>query len=132
MDAGRLLASDGMVGLYYSHFKTGCIDDVHVKTAYADHCRLFVNPDHFLFNTTITCAPGNDEYREIAELSPIWKRTSSVDDGHIYLDTPIAPIYIKLFAVVGGLIFVAFLLLRRLHPVSGLHANFLLLCPDLH
>jgi len=131
-DAGRLLATDGMVGLYYSAFQDWLYPRLMstLQTAYGDHCRLFVNPDHFLFNTTITCAPGNESYREIAELSPIWeKSTPSVDDWpYLYLEHPtIAPIYIKLFAVVGALIFLAFLVLRRMHPVHGLHSNFLFL-----
>ena len=73
---------------------------------------------------------GEDTFRGHSEvLARFGHGLASSDDWpFIYLERPtIAPVYWKLAAVVAAVMLAAFALLRRLHPVRGLHAEFLLL-----
>ena len=133
LDAKRLLADDGMVGLYYSVMKPWLFGRIYstVRRAFDDRAQLAVFPqDQFLFNTVIVAAPGIEEFTASEQLlDDFGNFLPNTDDWpYLYLEKPtIAPVYLKLFAAIGLLIVGAFVLLWRMHPVTGLHADFLFL-----
>ncbi len=131
----RLLAEGGMVAAYYSVFEERSpwlFARLYstMKEAFGKQTRLHRTDSKFLFNTVIMGSrdlpvfedsPGNRE--------AFGNDFPSTDDWpYLYLEKPtVAPLYLKLLAAIMVLIAGAFLLLRKLHPVRGLHANFLLL-----
>ncbi len=131
-DARRLLRPGGLVVLHYSAFQPWLRRRIYstVRDVFGPGCRMQVEESELLFNTTIAAsvdAPGfGDSAAAAAEFSG--GLVSTDDWPFIYLRRPtVSPVYIKLLAVVLCLTAVAFFLLRRIHPVTGLHANFLFL-----
>ena len=131
-DAKALLADDGMVGMYYSVMKPWLYGRIFstVYQAFGEHTKFITTRDPFLFNTIIVAAVGIEEFvgaeDVLRELTTF--RANTDDWPYLYLEKPIiAPVYIKLFIAIGMLIGAAFAVLRAIHPVTGLHANFLFL-----
>lgn len=132
-DAKKLLADGGMVGLYYSVMKPWLYGRIYstVRQAFGDHAQLSILKNHrFLFNTVIVAAPDREDFVSDKQLINDFGyfRPNTDDWPYLYLEEPtIAPVYKKLFAAISVLIAAAFVLLRYVHPVTGLHANFFLL-----
>jgi len=131
-EAAQLLEDDGMVGLFYSVMKPWLYGRIFstVSEAFGNHAQLMTTRDPFLFNTAIVATAGIEEFvadEEMIELLDGF-RPNTDDWPYLYLEKPlIAPIYIKLFAAIAVLIGIVFLILRAIHPVTGLHANYLFL-----
>ena len=131
----RLLADGGMVAAYYSVFEERSpwlFARLYstMKEAFGKQTRLFRTESKFLFNTIIMGSrelPGFQD--SSANREAFGNDFVSTDDWpYLYLEKPtVAPLYLKLLAAITVLIAGAFLLLRKLQPVKGLHANFLLL-----
>lgn len=131
----RLLAPGGMVAAYYSVFEERSpwlFARLYstMKEAFGKQTRLLRTESKFLFNAVVMGSrelpgfedsPGNRE--------AYGNDFASTDDWpYLYLEKPtVAPLYLKLLGAILALITAVFFLLRRLHPVKGLHANFLLL-----
>lgn len=131
-DARELLTDGGVLGVYYSVFKPWLYGRIYstVRAAFGDHSTLLFERSQFLFNTIILGVKGVDSFRADAEIVERYGNSlPSTDDWpFIYLERPtVAPIYLKLMAVIAVLIGGVFVLLRRIHPVRGQHVNFLLL-----
>ena len=131
-DARNLLADRGVVGLYYSVFQPWLYDRIFatVRQAFGDQSMLIFDRESFLFNTVIVATKGENTFTGHSEILQRYGHglPASDDWPFVYLERPtIAPVYLKLAAVVAGVMLLAFALLRRLHPVRGLHAEFLLL-----
>jgi len=131
-DARNLLADRGVVGLYYSVFQPWLYERIFatVRQAFGDQSMLIFDRESFLFNTVIVATKGENTFTGHSEILARYGHglPASDDWPFVYLERPtIAPVYLKLAAVVAGVMLLAFALLRRLHPVRGMHAEFLLL-----
>jgi spermidine synthase len=131
-DARRLLADGGIVAVYYSVFKPWLYSRLYttVREVFGDESRIFVESNPLLFNTTLLGARGVPAVRDTPDNVARYGHDRAVSDDwpFPYLEQPgIAPLYLKLMGAVAVLVLGVFLLLRRLHPVTGLHANFLFL-----
>ncbi len=131
-DVRSLLTERGVVGIYYSVFKPWLYKRLYstVREAFGDSTRIKTLDNGFLFNTIIVGAKGAPEFKDETTTVEAYGQGLVVTDDwpFIYLEHPtIAPVYIKLFGVVAFLILCAFILLRKLHPATGLHSNFLAL-----
>jgi len=131
-DARTLLNDRGVFGIYYSVYKPWLYKRLYatVRATYGEHTRIEIFKDNFLFNTVIVGAKGAPEFRDEDKMVQAYGQGLTVSDDwpFIYLEYPtIAPVYTKLFGVVLILIICVFFLLRRLHPITGLHVNYLAL-----
>ena len=131
-DARRLLADGGILTVYYSVFKPWLYSRLYttVREVFGDESRILIDPDPMLFNTTLLGARGVPAVRDTAENVARYGSGRAVSDDwpFPYLEQPgIAGLYLELMGVVAVLVGGVFLLLRRLHPATGLHANFLFL-----
>ncbi len=131
-DARRLLADGGLVAVYYSVFREFLYSRLYstVREVFGDQSRLFRERDAFLFNTTLLGARAIPALRDTAENVARYGGGRAVTDDwpFPYLERPeIPPLYLGLMGAIAVLVTGAFLLLRRVHPVTGLHANFLFL-----
>jgi hypothetical protein len=132
-EARELLADDGLVGLYYSVMKPWLLGRIFstVHEAFGDRLELVRFHDQFLFNTIVVASRsdlpefGGDQ-QQIDDLGGF--HTNRDDWPYLYLERPtIATVYLQLFAAIGALIVAVLWLLRTIHPVTGLHANYLFL-----
>jgi spermidine synthase len=131
-NARRLLADGGIVAVYYSVFKPWLYSRLYVtvREVFGDESLILVDSNPALFNTTLVGARGVPAVRDSAENAARYGGGRAVSDDwpFPYLEQPgIAPLYLQLMGAVAVLVGGVFLLLRRLHPVTGLHANFLFL-----
>ena len=131
-DARRLLSEGGLVAVFYSVSKDWLYARLYstVRDAFGDQSLIFVDENPLLFNTTLIGARGLPGLRDHPDNVRRFggARVVSDDWPFPYLERPgIASLYLQLLAVVGVLVGCVFLLLRRVHPVSGLHLNFLFL-----
>lgn len=131
-DARRVLANRGVVALYYSVFRPWLYARIFttVREAFGEQSVIYRDQEQFLFNTMILATKGVKKFTPPPEsIEKYVGGLASTDNWpFIYLERPtIAPVYLKLMGVVALIMLGAFMLLRRLHPVRGLHANFLLL-----
>ena len=131
-DARSLLADRGVVGLYYSVFQPWLYERIFttVHDVFGDQSMMIPDRETFLFNTVIVATRGENTFSGNAQvIERFGHGLAATDDWpFIYLERPtIAPVYRKLAAVVAAVMLAAFALLRWLHPVRGLHADFLLL-----
>jgi hypothetical protein len=132
LDARRILEDRGIVALYYSIFRPWLYERIFstVREVFGDQAMLVTDGGVFLFNTMIVATKGDRTFAGTADVIAKYGHglPSSDDWPFIYLERPtIAPVYLELGAVVAAVMSGAFLLLRRLHPVRGLYANFWLL-----
>lgn len=134
-DARSLLADRGVLAAYYSVFEDrspwlfGRLYAT-VRAAFGDQVRIQILDSGFLFNTIVMAAKGIPRFGDVADDSGRAEggMPSTDDWPFLYMERPtISPLYLKLFVAIGVLILGVFLLLRRIHPVRGLHANFLFL-----
>jgi len=131
-DAKSLLTDRGMLVIYYSVFKPWLWNRLYatVRTVFGENTRLYLLNNQFLFNTIIIGTKGISDFKDSQKHIELFgKGIPTTDDWpFIYLEYPtIATIYQKVFLVVLALILGVVFLLRKLHPVTGLHANFLFL-----
>lgn len=129
-----LLEPGGMMASYYSIFasKAPWVFGrllATVQESFGADVRILGTQSQALFNTIIVAGAGIAEYQKIPALEPPEGVHILTDDWpYLYLERPtVAPVYLKLFASIVVLILLAFFLVRRIHPVRGLHGNFLLL-----
>ncbi len=132
LDAKRLLVDGGVVAVYYSVHRPWLFGRLYatVREAFGEHSTVLIDSENLLFNATVIGVKGVDSYRgDSADLPDIESAIPSTDDWpFIYLEKPtIAPLYLSLIAVLLALIAGVFVLLQRIHPVTGLHADFLFL-----
>lgn len=131
-DARERLANGGVVGLFYAVLRPWLYSRIYstMREAFGEHVVMILEDSKFLFNTTILATRGVANFRDSAEsVAKYGGGTVSTDDWpFIYLERRIvSPVYQSLLAAVSLLIVGAFVLLRRIHPVTGLHVNFWLL-----
>ncbi len=131
-DARRVLNERGMAVIYYSVFRDWLYARIYstARAAFGDQCVLLFEPTPHLFNTTILAGRDLPELRDAPRVVETLGRGLVARDDwpFVYLERPaLAPVYVQILSVVLLLVCVAFVLLRRLHPVKGLHAEFLLL-----
>ncbi len=134
-DARRLLAEDGLLTAYYSVFGErapwlyGRLYATVAK-AFDGQAQIRRLDSAFLFNTLIMASKQSDvlSAEGSAQVFGTQALPSRDDWPFLYLEKPsIPPVYLKLLGAVLLLVAAAFVLLRRLHPVRKLHANFLFL-----
>jgi len=131
-DARRALVERGIVALHYSVFKEWLFGRLYstVRSVFGDETLLFLESTNFLFNATIVAGKQLPELSDHPNnIARFGGRLISTDDWpFLYLERPtIAPLYLQLIGFVAALVLAAFLLVRRLHPVQGLYAHYLLL-----
>jgi hypothetical protein len=132
LDARRLLADGGMAAVFYAVHKPWLYGRIYTtfREAFGDQSRIFLDRHQALFNTTIVGTRDFEKFGDRPEVVELFGHgIPSTDDWpFIYLERPtIAPVYGALLAIIALLIGGVFLLLRRIHPVTGLYANFLFL-----
>ena len=131
--ARERLAPGGMVAMYYSTFQPWMWSRVYstLRDVYGDQSSMLFFKSRFLFDTVLLAARDLPElHAEPGIVSRYGGGRPSTDDWpFMYLERPtIAPVYLKLMAVVAALIAAVFALLRRLEPTRGfLRSEFLLL-----
>jgi SAM-dependent methyltransferase len=130
-DARRLLNEGGMAVLHYSIFRPWIYARIFstVRAAFGEECLLLREDSAALFNTTILAGRGLP-IRADAETVALFGRALPASDDwpFVYLERPtIAPVYLQILSFVVLLVFGAFLLVRRLHPGTGGHLDFLAL-----
>jgi SAM-dependent methyltransferase len=131
-DAKRLLSEGGLVAVYYSVFKPWLWSRLYatVREAFGEESLIFVDRDPLLFNTTLVGARGLPGLRDHPDNVSRFGGGRPVSDDwpFPYLERPaVSRLYLELLAAVGLLVAGAFLLLRRIHPASGLQAHFFFL-----
>ncbi len=132
-DARSRLRSGGMVAIYYSVFKPWLYERIFttVYSVFGDSTEIYTTEGSRLFNTIVVAAaePAAGFGASAEVIDDLGHGTPSTDDWpFIYLRKPgVPPLYLGLMAAVGSLILGAFVVLRRVHPVTGSHVNFLLL-----
>lgn len=131
-EAKELLNPDGMVVVYYSVLRPWLWGRIYatVREAFGDRMRMFFSDSQFLFNTMIVGSKGSAGPRappeQVAEYADA--RPSTDDWPFVYLERrTLSGLYLGILGTIGALIACVFVLLRRIHPVTGLHANFLFL-----
>ena len=131
-DARRLLADGGLVAVYYSVYKEWLFARLFstVHEVFGEESSIVIDADPTLFNTTLIGAKGLPGFRGAGPSAARFSGAHPVTDDwpFPYLERPgIGPLYVQLLSAVGVLVAAALLLLRRVHPVTGLHGDFLLL-----
>jgi len=131
-DAKRLLNDTGMAVIHYAVLKPWLYSRIYstFREAFGDQSRLFFEKNIFLFNATIVGAKGIPTFHDAPVIvENFGDGIVSADDWpFIYMERPtIAPIYLKIFAIILALIAAAFILLRKTSPARGMFPNFLLL-----
>ncbi len=131
-DAKELLTDGGMLAVYYSVSRSWLYARLYttVRSAFGDHSTIHFYRDNSLFNTLLIGAVGIDSFRDTEKnVQNYGSGLVSTDDWpFVYLERPtIAPVYVTLFVVISILLVGVFVMLRSLHPVRGLHANFFFL-----
>ena len=132
LDTRRLLNARGMVVIYYSVFRDWLYARIYstARSAFGDQCVLLFEPSPHLFNVTILAGRDLPELRDSPEVvATLGRGLVARDDWpFVYLERPaLAPVYAQILAVVLLLVAASFVVLRRMHPVRGLHAEFLFL-----
>jgi SAM-dependent methyltransferase len=131
-DTRRLLADGGMVGIYYSVHRPWLRNRIYAtaRAAFGDAVQFHAWQDMRLFNTLVVGAKEVEGFHDPPNVQASLSEGTACTDDWPYLyvrERTIAPVYLQLFGVILLLIGAAFLLLRRIYPVTGLHANFLFL-----
>ena len=131
-DARERLAEGGLLVVYYSVYRDWLYPRLYgtIRSAFGDRSRIIIESDPSLFNTTLVASRDVDAVRDDPEIAARLGggRPSTDDWPYLYVERPtIAPIYLRLLGAVAVLVLGVFLLLRRIHPVTGLHANYLFL-----
>ena len=132
VDARERLAEGGLLVVYYSVHRDWLYPRLYstIRAAFGDRSRLTIESDSALFNTTLVASRDVDAVQDDPEIAARLGggRPSTDDWPYLYVEHPtIAPIYLRLLGAVAVLVLGVFLLLRRIHPVTGLHANYLFL-----
>jgi SAM-dependent methyltransferase len=132
VDARERLAEGGLLVVYYSVYRDWLYARLYatIRAAFGDRSRITIESDRALFNTTLIASRDVDAVRgDLATAARLGAGRPSTDDWpYLYVEHPtIAPIYLRLLGAVAVLVLGVFLLLRRIHPVTGLHANYLFL-----
>lgn len=130
-DAQRLLADNGMAAIFCSVLKPWFADRIHatIEKSFGKNFRIYFEKDHALHNTLAVGVKDLD-LSGLGLPAPVSKnKIAATDDWpFIYLERPtIAPVYLKLIGFILLLIIGVFIMLRKIHPVKGLHANFFFL-----
>jgi SAM-dependent methyltransferase len=131
-DARGRLAPGGVLAVYYSVWQDWLFSRLYstVAAVFGDEVVMIVDDQGWLFDTTIMAGRGVAELRSSPKVAAaLGSGIVSTDDWpFVYLRTPtVGRIYVQLLAIISALVLFVFLLLRRVHPVTGLHANFLFL-----
>jgi hypothetical protein len=131
-DAKRLLADGGLVAVYYSVQKEWLYSRLYstVREVFGDQSLIAIDANPLLFNTTLVGSKDipaiRDDPTNVARFGG--SRPVTDDWPFPYLERPaVAPLYLKLIAVVLVLVFAVFLLLRRIEPATGPYWSFLFL-----
>ncbi|HET9299776.1 MAG TPA: methyltransferase domain-containing protein, partial [Candidatus Polarisedimenticolaceae bacterium] len=130
--AREVLAPRGMVVIHYSVFRDWLYARIYstARAAFGDQCVLLMEQTPHLFNTTILAGRDLPQLRDTPEVVARYGHglVASDDWPFLYLERPaLAPVYVQLLSLVLLLVGASFVLLRRLQPVPGLHAEFALL-----
>jgi SAM-dependent methyltransferase len=130
-DARRLLRDGGLVVVYYSVFKDWLYARLYstVRAVFGEQSTILMDADNALFNTTLIGAKGVPALKPGPEAARLSGALPVTDDWPFpYLERPeVGALYGRLLLSVAALVAGAVLLLRRIHPVTGLHADFLFL-----
>ena len=131
-DAREALAERGLVMIHYSVFRDWLYGRIYstARAAFGDQCVLLLEPTPHLFNATILAARDVPQLKDApAMVQTLGRGLVATDDWpFVYVERPVlAPVYVQILSVVLLLVAAAFVVLRRVHPVRGLHAEFLLL-----
>lgn len=131
-DARNALVPGGMLATYYSVFKPWFFKRIYstVATAFPGHLQIFVTQDNYLFNTVIiggkdlpgfVANPTHD-----AQLNTV--KPSSDDWPYVYIERPvISSLYLQVFTLIGALIALVLVLLRRIEKSDSWHLDFFFL-----
>ncbi len=131
-DARRVLTDDGLVAVYYAVFRPWLYGRIlaTVEAVFGDAVRLYPTESRFLFNTVVVAGPGVERLPQAGgELATGEPGTPSTDDWpFVYLERrAVGREHLSLVGLVAVLVLGVLFLLRRLHPATGLHADYLLL-----
>lgn len=131
-DAKKLLKPNGMVALYYSVYAPWLYGRIYstVEKVFGDNMQILFAKDRFLFNTVILASRDLSALKDAPENKAQFSGGLPSTDNwpFLYLEKPtIAPIYRWFFAVLLSLVALAYFILRKVEPKTGLHLNFLLL-----
>jgi hypothetical protein len=128
----KILKPGGMLATYYSVPKPWFFKRIYstVASAFPNALQIYMTEDHYLFNTIIMAAKDDPSFVSAPEMDSEVKtvKPSSDDWPYIYLRYPtVSNLYLEVFALIGVLIALIFLLLRRLEKSTQLHLDFFFL-----
>jgi len=131
-DVKKILKPGGMLATYYSTTKPWFYTRIYstVASAFPQSLRMYMTKDSYLFNTIIMAAKDDPGFVSDPEIDSTYNTAmpSSDDWPYIYLQFPtISKLYLEVFALIGALIALIFLLLRRLEKSTQLHLDFFFL-----
>ena len=128
----NVLKPDGMFAAYYSVFKEWFFQRIYstVAAAFPGKVRLYGAGDNYLFNTVLVAAPNIAGFNSDAEQERRLNNAVPSTDNwpYIYLEYPtISSLYLELFALIGAMIVLVFVVLRKVEKSSGWHLDFFFL-----
>ncbi len=131
-DAKKILKPVGMLATYYWSAKPWFYKRIYstVASAFPHALRIYISEDSYLFNTVIMAAKDDPGFVSDPAADSTYNtvKPSSDDWPYIYLQYPtVSKLYLEVFALIGMLIALIFLLLRRLEKSTQLHLDFFFL-----
>lgn len=131
-DARKILKSGGMVVAYYSVFKNWFLNRIYstVASAFPGALQMYVFQDNYLFNTVILAAKELPTFLSDPEVDRRFKTAAPSTDNwpYIYLEYPVVSnLYLQVFGLIGVMIALVFVVLRKLEGSTRYHLDFFFL-----
>jgi predicted membrane-bound spermidine synthase len=131
-DARKVLEPGGMLAAYYSVFKPWFLGRIYatVASAFPGALQMHRLQDNYLFNTTIIAAKDVPAFASDPETDRQFKAAIPSTDNwpYIYLEYPvISNLYLQVLGLIGALIALVVVVLRKLEKSAQYHLDFFFL-----
>jgi hypothetical protein len=131
-DARKVLEPGGMLAASYSVFKTWFLGRIYstVMFAFPGALQMHRFQDNYLFNTTIIAAKDVPTFVSDPEADRLFKTAIPSTDNwpYIYVQYPvISNLYLQVLGLIGAMIALVFVLLRKLERSTRYHLDFFFL-----
>ena len=131
-DARDRLAGGGLLAVHYPVHRDGLRPGLHatIRSVFGDRSRIGTGSESDLLTTTLIASRDVDAVRDDPAIAALRDDGRPCTDDWPYLSVErpgITPLYGRVLAAGAVLVLGVFLLVYRLRPVTGLHANYLLL-----
>jgi hypothetical protein len=131
-DARKVLQPGGMLAAYYSVFKPWFLGRIYatVASAFPGALQMHRMEDNYLFNTTILAVKDDPAFSSDPETDRQFSTAIPSTDNwpYIYLEYPvISNLYLQVLGLIGAMIAVVFVVLRKLEKSTQYHLDFFFL-----